>query len=117
MHTCSAGGSRRRDRAFSTDPDVVAALGRAVMDGTLAGGVLSVAAAAVFLPFLEKEFPHLVDSYQQRYKDRAFLPKPYGQRLSQLMARLRVKYGLHRLSNSEARTNSHTPFGTQLTLF
>jgi len=28
------------DRAFSTDPDVVIALGRAVMEGTLAGGVL-----------------------------------------------------------------------------
>jgi beta-N-acetylhexosaminidase len=30
------------DRAFSTDPDVVAVLGRAVLDGTLAGGVLPV---------------------------------------------------------------------------
>ncbi len=30
------------DRAFSDDPDVVIALGRAVMDGTLAGGVLPV---------------------------------------------------------------------------
>jgi beta-N-acetylhexosaminidase len=30
------------DRAFSSDPDVVSALGRAVMDGTLAGGVLPV---------------------------------------------------------------------------
>jgi beta-N-acetylhexosaminidase len=30
------------DRAYSTDPDVVAALGRAVMDGTVAGGVLPV---------------------------------------------------------------------------
>jgi beta-N-acetylhexosaminidase len=30
------------DRAFSTDPDVVIALGRAVMDGMLAGGVLPV---------------------------------------------------------------------------
>ncbi len=30
------------DRAFSADPDVVSALGRAVMDGTLAGGVLPV---------------------------------------------------------------------------
>jgi beta-N-acetylhexosaminidase len=30
------------DRAFSADPDVVIALGRAAMDGTLAGGVLPV---------------------------------------------------------------------------
>jgi len=30
------------DRGFSTDPDVVSDLGRAVMDGTLAGGVLPV---------------------------------------------------------------------------
>lgn len=30
------------DRAFSTDPDVVTALGRAVIEGTLAGGVLPV---------------------------------------------------------------------------
>jgi beta-N-acetylhexosaminidase len=30
------------DRAFSTDPDTVIALGRAVMEGTLAGGVLPV---------------------------------------------------------------------------
>ena len=50
--------------------------------------------AAVFLPFLEKEFPSLVESYRQRYKDRAFLPKTYHQRLSQLMARLREKYGI-----------------------
>src|SRR5579863_1395376 len=51
-------------------------------------------AAAVFMPFLEKEFPHLVESYQQRYKDRAFLSTPYRKRLSQLMARLRQKYGM-----------------------
>jgi beta-N-acetylhexosaminidase len=30
------------DRAFSSDPDVVSALGRSVVDGTLAGGVLPV---------------------------------------------------------------------------
>jgi len=73
--------------------------------------------AAIFLPFLEKEFPQLVDSYQQRYKDRAFLPKAYGQRLSQLMARLRQKYGLRRDYGSDSRTNSLAPAGTQLTLF
>jgi DNA repair photolyase len=50
--------------------------------------------AAVFLPFLEKEFPQLIESYRQRYKDRAFLSASYRRRLSQLMARLRQKHGI-----------------------
>ena len=50
--------------------------------------------AAVFLPFLEENFPALVEFYRKRYADRAFLPKGYGQRLSQLMAVFRRKYGL-----------------------
>jgi DNA repair photolyase len=50
--------------------------------------------AAVFLPFLEKEFPQLVESYRQRYKDRAFVSASYRKRLSQLMARLRQKHGI-----------------------
>jgi DNA repair photolyase len=48
--------------------------------------------AAVFLPFLEKEFPHLVATYRERYESRAFLPPAYGKRLSQLMDKLRQKY-------------------------
>ena len=50
--------------------------------------------AAVFLPFLEKEFPQLVESYRQRYKDRAFLSASYRKGLSQLMKRLREKHGI-----------------------
>ena len=50
--------------------------------------------AAVFLPFLQKEFPHLAKTYEQRFKDRAFLPDSYRKRLSQLMAGLREKYGI-----------------------
>jgi len=50
--------------------------------------------AAVFLPFLEEHFPDLVQLYRTRYADQAFLPKGYGQRLSQLMAALRRKYGI-----------------------
>ena len=50
--------------------------------------------AAIFMPFLEAEFPHLAESYRQRYKDRAFLPASYRKRLSQLMARLRQKCGI-----------------------
>jgi DNA repair photolyase len=48
--------------------------------------------AAVFLPFVEKNFPHLAENYRQRYQDRAFLPPAYGKRLGQLIARLREKY-------------------------
>jgi len=50
--------------------------------------------AAVFLPFLEEHFPALVEHYRKRYADRAFLPKGYGERLSQLVAALRRKYGM-----------------------
>jgi DNA repair photolyase len=50
--------------------------------------------AAMFLPFLEKEFPQLVESYRQRFQSRAFLPQGYRKRISQLMARLKWKYGI-----------------------
>jgi len=50
--------------------------------------------AAVFLPFLEKEFPELLEAYRQRYKDSAFVSASYRKPLSQLMARLRQKYGM-----------------------
>ena len=50
--------------------------------------------AAVFLPFLEKEFPQLAANYRKRYDGRAFLSPAYRKRLSQLMARLREKYGI-----------------------
>jgi len=55
---------------------------------------LKPSSAAVFLPFLEEHFPALVGSYKKRYENRAFLPKIYAQRLSQLMAALRRKYGI-----------------------
>jgi DNA repair photolyase len=59
--------------------------------------------ASVFLPFLEKEFPHLVESYCERFAQRAFLPPAYGKRLSQLMARLRAKHGIHSAYTRDAR--------------
>jgi DNA repair photolyase len=73
--------------------------------------------AAVFMPFLEKEFPHLAENYRQRYQDSAFLPKAYGSRLSQLMQRLRAKYGIQ---NSYERygEKTHPPRkAAQLSLF
>jgi len=59
--------------------------------------------AAVFLPFLEENFPDLVELYRTRYADRAFLPKGYGQRLSQVMAALRQKYGIGKQQGDNRR--------------
>jgi DNA repair photolyase len=64
--------------------------------------------AAVFMPFLEKEFPQLVESYRERYKGRAFLPASYRKRLSHLMARLRQKYGI-RSDYDRYSERSHPP--------
>jgi DNA repair photolyase len=75
--------------------------------------------SAVFMPFLEKEFPALAKSYRTRYQDRAFLPKAYGQRISQLVEKFRQKYGLRghadRYRNEAARAGA--PRHDQLTLF
>ncbi len=73
--------------------------------------------AAVFLPFLETEFPQLAADYQQRYKDRAFLPKSYGKRISQLMARLRQKYGMRHDDREMPHATAIAPTQSQLNLF
>jgi DNA repair photolyase len=71
--------------------------------------------AAVFMPFLEEHFPSLVEHYRKRYAERAFLPKGYGQRLSQLMAALRRKYGF---KDQHARSSRGTHIGVeQMELF
>jgi len=59
--------------------------------------------ASVFLPFLEEKFPHLVATYRERFADRSFLPAAYGKRLSELMARLRAKYGIKNSYDRYAR--------------
>ena len=74
--------------------------------------------AAVFFPFLEKEFPHLVHRYRERYGDRAFLPKPYAKRISELMAKLRRKYGIvNAYERYDRREQSPPRTGDQLQLF
>jgi DNA repair photolyase len=76
--------------------------------------------AAVFMPFLEKEFPQLVESYRERFKDRAFISTPYRKRLSQLMARLRQKYGIrtdYDRYSERNRPTSGRETGEQLQLF
>ncbi len=76
--------------------------------------------AAVFLPFLDQNFPHLAENYRQRYHDRAFLPTAYGERLSQLVKRLREKYKMTRSDRESSSFATKWPvqaFDEQLKLF
>ncbi len=50
--------------------------------------------ASIFLPFLEKEFPDLVEDYRKRYANKAFASKAYAKRISALIAGLRKKHGM-----------------------
>jgi DNA repair photolyase len=77
--------------------------------------------AAIFLPFLEQNFPHLAATYRQRYQDRAFLAPAYAKRLSQLVRSLREKYKITRADRRErpayATKWPAQGFDEQLTLF
>jgi DNA repair photolyase len=74
--------------------------------------------AAIFMPFLEREFPHLVQSYQQRFGEKAFLSAAYRKRLSQLMAGLREKHEIgNRGEQRQAETISSMTSTMQLSLF
>ena len=72
--------------------------------------------AAVFMPFLRENFPKLVPEYEQRFKDRAFLPPPYRKRISELFARLREKYGIRKDSGWNKSLRAQ-PKELQMTLF
>jgi DNA repair photolyase len=73
--------------------------------------------ASIFLPFLEKEFPHLVESYRKRYASRAFLPASYRKRISSLMAALRRKHGFSSREESMCGSYPPTEEAQQLALF
>ena len=47
-----------------------------------------------FMKFLQQEFPHLVDGYQQLYAGK-YAPKAYRSEVRQVVGHLRAKYGLN----------------------
>jgi DNA repair photolyase len=74
--------------------------------------------AAIFIPFLEQNFPHLVENYRERYHDRAFLPPAYTKRLSELVKSLRQKYRIRRRDRPTYATKWPVQsFDQQLSLF
>ncbi|HZP22445.1 MAG TPA: radical SAM protein [Terriglobales bacterium] len=73
--------------------------------------------ASVFLPFLEQEFPQLVDDYRKRFAAGAFVSKAYSKRISELMASLRRKHGISRPFSSRGEIAYPPPEEEQLKLF
>ena len=71
--------------------------------------------ASIFLPFLEKEFPHLVKNYRERFESRSFLSDAYRKHLSELMKRLREKHGM--VPGERVAEPAELPMVEQLGLF
>jgi len=73
----------------------------------------------VFMPFLREHFPHLVPSYEQRYRDKAFVSAEYERRVASLVRNFCDRYGLGRRYSS--KSEAHPGFGhlqkAQLALF
>jgi hypothetical protein len=73
--------------------------------------------ASVFLPFLEKEFPHLTENYRKRFAGRAFVSQAYSKRLSELLRSLRKKHGISKQFGSRCEVTYPQPVEEQLELF
>ena len=60
------------------------------------GGILFLMPCSrkVFLPFVEKRFPHLLRRYQERYETEAYIKGPYVETIRQRIAKIRGQYGL-----------------------
>ncbi len=74
--------------------------------------------ANIFLPFVEKEFPQLVEEYRKRYAENSFVSKIYAKRISELMATLRKKHGISReITDRTAVSMQNKPQEEQMALF
>jgi DNA repair photolyase len=70
---------------------------------------------AVFLPFLEKEFPLLVRRYRERFERGAYLRGDYPERIRERVAKMRRRYGFDRMA--PAPEPELWPREAQMTLF
>lgn len=74
--------------------------------------------ASFFLPFLEKEFPQLVEEYRKRFADKAFVSTVYSRRIAELMATLRKKHGIAKEVVDRGRISAQNkPEEEQMRLF
>ncbi len=77
------------------------------------GGILFLMPCSrrVFLPFVEKHYPHLLRRYEERYERDAYIKGPYRDTIRQRIAAIRDRYGL------DAYTTSPMPLEPQPALF
>jgi DNA repair photolyase len=76
--------------------------------------------ASVFLPFVEREFPHLLEQYKKRFARSSFTSPEYRKKLRDLMSKLRSKFGIYyreRTAPPEFEPSLFDPAPQQLGLF
>jgi DNA repair photolyase len=73
----------------------------------LGGGILFLQPCSrrVFFPFVEKNFPHLLRRYRERYESEAYIKGPYRDMIRERLARIREKYGLAAMAPHTAAEN------------
>jgi DNA repair photolyase len=71
----------------------------------------------IFMPFLEENFPHLVELYKKRYADQAFLPAEYTKRISALVKRLCRQNGIAARDEESRQATNRPSLSPQLNLF
>jgi DNA repair photolyase len=71
----------------------------------------------IFMPFLQENFPHLVELYKKRYADRAFLPAEYAKRISALVKKLCRQNGITARDEESRQMTPRPPLSAQLNLF
>ena len=76
--------------------EAVARAARAHGAMTLGGGALYLPGAAqkIFLPFLDREFPHLAARYRETFEHSIHLSRAYKDALAERIGRIRERYGL-----------------------
>lgn len=67
-----------------------------------------------FMPFLEKEFPHLADRYRKLYARSAYVPETYKMEIAERTRKLRARYGLE--SRNDTPESSSPALSPQLPL-
>jgi DNA repair photolyase len=85
---------------ITDQPDRLDRLAKAARDHGatyFGGGVLFLMPCSrkVFFPFVEKNFPHLLRRYREKYESQAYLKGPYREIIRERIAAIRDRYGLN----------------------